>query len=1198
MSITLTTTKKVAAIAIAVAMIFGVSFAVTANNAYALTESQIQSILSLLSSFGSDQAVIDNVNASLRGQATSGTGSTSGGTGFTFTQNLKQGSTGSEVLELQKFLNTNPDTRVAVSGVGSPGNETSYFGPVTHAAVITFQNKYATDVLAPVGLSSGTGYWGASSRAKANALNTASAGTGTGIGTGTGTGTDTGTGAVSTGTGLSVSKPSQPANTLAPDSAARVPFTKLALTASSDGDIVVNSVTVERTGLAPDSVFASIALMDDEGNLIGLTKTLNSNHQAKVGTDFTIKAGTTKVVTVVGNMVADNATRDGTVAALEVVAVNTSATVSGSLPVVGASHTINASLTIGAATLNRGVNDPNVSDTKEIGETGYTFQSIRVTAGSAEDVRLKNVRWNQTGSAGKDDLANVVILVDGVEYPTTVSSDGKYYTANFGAGVVVAKGLNKDISIRGDIVGGPNRTIIFDIDKAVDIYITGETFGYGITGAAGSTATAAAGSSQFTTGTPFYDGATVTISAGSVSTISKATSVAAQNIAISVANQPLGGFDIEVKGEAISVGQMVFYAVAAGADVADLTNVSLVDQNGNVIAGPVDGVITSGAAGTFTFTDTVTLPIGKSTLTLKGQLSTDFTNDDTVIASTTPSTDWSTVTGDVTGNTITPPSTTATGNTMTVKAATTTVTVASTPASQNVVAGTTGFTFANYQFDATGSGEDVRVSTIQFQYTDGGTDPTNCLVYDGTTKLTNSAVNPTGTGADTYTFNTPLVVPKGTVKTVALKCDIPASGTADDLIIFGINTGDTMEGVGLGSGQTITLTHGTTDSGTMTVKTGGTFTVLLDSSSPSYAHAAAGTTGNTVSVLKLRSTNEDITVNRIGLQLTNATASSTAASFQKVTLWDGTTKVGEGLFTGTNTIATTTLTSSFTLTKDVDKLLTVKADFSAIGVSQAGVAGALHAVDYDGDRLYATEGTGVDSGTSVTSSTATDTAASGLRVNKSYPTLAKLALSSNTLANGERPLLRFSVTANSTGPVGLYKFSLIFATTTASISTVNIYAYTDSGFSTPVSGLSSDGGVESSAVNLSTAALETTWVSSATQIPFYANTSAGASTTIQVPAGGTRYFEVRGTVAGAASGASVSTQLEGDAAYAGGNTMNTLMSSLHSDTVAALVNDTNNDFIWSPNSTTTAGQDDNDWTNGYGLIGLPASNMTAELVSQ
>ncbi|MEX1087403.1 MAG: peptidoglycan-binding protein [Candidatus Paceibacterota bacterium] len=89
---------------------------------------------------------------------------------YTFTRNLTVGSTGEEVRQLQIFLNQDSDTRLATVGAGSPGQETSYFGPITRNAVVRFQTKYASDVLLPLGLSSATGFWGPSSRAMANEL--------------------------------------------------------------------------------------------------------------------------------------------------------------------------------------------------------------------------------------------------------------------------------------------------------------------------------------------------------------------------------------------------------------------------------------------------------------------------------------------------------------------------------------------------------------------------------------------------------------------------------------------------------------------------------------------------------------------------------------------------------------------------------------------------------------------------------------------------------------------------------------------------------------------------------------------------------------------------------------------------------------------------------------------------------------------
>ncbi len=89
---------------------------------------------------------------------------------FTWTRDLSQGSTGADVMKLQQFLNADADTRVAASGPGSVGMETEYFGPMTAAAVSKMQVKYRAEILSPAGLVNPTGFFGPSSRAKANAL--------------------------------------------------------------------------------------------------------------------------------------------------------------------------------------------------------------------------------------------------------------------------------------------------------------------------------------------------------------------------------------------------------------------------------------------------------------------------------------------------------------------------------------------------------------------------------------------------------------------------------------------------------------------------------------------------------------------------------------------------------------------------------------------------------------------------------------------------------------------------------------------------------------------------------------------------------------------------------------------------------------------------------------------------------------------
>ena len=203
-------------------------------------------------------------------------------------------------------------------------------------------------------------------------------------------------------------------------------------------------------------------------------------------------------------------------------------------------------------------------------------------------------------------------IVNGTSYPTVLDSTGKYYTTVFPTGIVIPKGQQDDVYVQGDL--GANTTANtyaeFDIYRNTDIYVTGNTYGYGITptltatggtcnGASDATPTYCSASSHTTlfiggTNTPWIQGSTINVTAGQFSTIQNATSVGAQNIAVNVPNQPLGGFQTNLTGEAIQVQSLKVH-FTSNVDIAPLTNVSLVDQNGNVIAGPYNATCDSGS---------------------------------------------------------------------------------------------------------------------------------------------------------------------------------------------------------------------------------------------------------------------------------------------------------------------------------------------------------------------------------------------------------------------------------------------------------------------------------------------------------------------------------------------------------------------------------------------------------------------------
>jgi len=82
---------------------------------------------------------------------------------FQFKSDLKLGSQGEEVKELQKCLSKEPE-------VYPEGKITGFFGSETKEAVIKFQEKYAKEILEPWGFTKGTGLVSKTTRSKLNEL--------------------------------------------------------------------------------------------------------------------------------------------------------------------------------------------------------------------------------------------------------------------------------------------------------------------------------------------------------------------------------------------------------------------------------------------------------------------------------------------------------------------------------------------------------------------------------------------------------------------------------------------------------------------------------------------------------------------------------------------------------------------------------------------------------------------------------------------------------------------------------------------------------------------------------------------------------------------------------------------------------------------------------------------------------------------
>lgn len=80
-----------------------------------------------------------------------------------FTRNLKFGMSGSDVRELQRYLNTHGFS-ITIEGEGSLGHETANYGQLTKKALMRLQNAHADEILTPAGLTQGNGFLGALTR--------------------------------------------------------------------------------------------------------------------------------------------------------------------------------------------------------------------------------------------------------------------------------------------------------------------------------------------------------------------------------------------------------------------------------------------------------------------------------------------------------------------------------------------------------------------------------------------------------------------------------------------------------------------------------------------------------------------------------------------------------------------------------------------------------------------------------------------------------------------------------------------------------------------------------------------------------------------------------------------------------------------------------------------------------------------------
>lgn len=675
--------------------------------------------------------------------------------------------------------------------------------------------------------------------------------------------------------------------------------------------------------------------------------------------------------------------------------------------------------------------------------------------------------------------------------------------------------------------------------------------------------------------------------------IAAALSVPAQNISKNLPGQTLCGFDVTVSGtESVAEGTHKIHlrTTSGSLGAGMITSIQIYNDNNVVVAGPFDAVAVVGGQDV-TFTDTVTYPSGTHTYTLKGKVPSTALNDTVVECSTNPHLDWGTARGTQTGDEYILPNTLLTMSPVTVKVPSLGVALGAFPSPQTILAGSSAVSFATIQFDSTSSGEDISLPSIPFakmfsentySYLSG------CQIFNGATPLNTGAnvFNPQSTEEEVLLFDTSLVISKGTVPSLLLKCNV-SSGASGSFRFQVSPASELFEAVGGTSGSPAEIYGATSTSAIMTIG-GSSLTISTKSTSQPYQIAAGNSTGVTSGAGQLCAFNESIAVNQIGLSVQGS------ENVSQISLWgDGGVMLGSEPITSSMSTAIVALTNSLTVPQNECRDVVLKSDLNTIGIGEVGQNGTFVKIDI---TSTGTRGTGNSSGLTITPIGNTNTM--GMRVFKTYPIIAAVSIPSTGAASGH--LMRFKATVSSKGDAsfakGTFRVQLRDATgniVPGGVTNVNLYGYTDTTCTTTVPG--TIGG----------------------QLA-YPSVTPDANGLVRIrppaplviPAGMTYCFDLRGTVNAPSSVYTITTTFMGDAQVAtfttniiagcptgaANNTItgevcptgvNTKMGTVADlEAIDAMT-------IWSPNGQLPSSYVTSvNWTNGYGVFGLPGSGIT------
>ena len=857
-----------------------------------------------------------------------------------FDRALKVGMSGDDVNCLQIVLNTASDTQLADSGVGSPGNETSYFGPLTKAGVIKFQEKYASEILASWGLTAGTGFVGSTTRTKLNSLLSA------GVGEEEEEEPVTGVASVS----LAVTTPEAVQVALNAQDAL---FTKIRFTGGDEG-VTITKIYVRRGGIGADSDLASIKLYDGTTQL-GSTQALNTvTHKASFsGLNWEIPAGTAKYLTIKGSIAAEGTAQTGNSLRLGIVAVSditSTGTLTGTFPIYGNAKTI-AGISVGYLSVDEQVTP--ATSTILSGSVDQEIASWRfISSSTFEGFYVHSVKVTHVGSATADDVMNLKLKVSGVQIGDTIASLDAQNQAIFDLSddpLHIRKGASKTIYAYADVAAGiwTARTIIFEITQYTDVTAYGDDSGGAVT------ITCEGGVGDYYSSYTKQTGNEMEVGQGTLTVnVDASLNPAAQTYVKGTENRLMSAFKFTTGSrEGVRIVKLKLMLDEGIGSATDLSNITLWDGS-TMIAGPASliGSYVSFGANTIGWDVSGLFDIEKSdskTIQVKADVPTGATANTAAIDLDINA--YSDIWADglesqydieQTSSNIVLTSGEGNAHTIADEGNLAVSKSAQTPAAQTYIKGSTGQEFLRLNLTAD-SGEDMIVTSIIFElYTSADVaaaagDLTNVKAV----KSDGSQFGATrGTPGATAAFSGTLNVPASETVTLKVIADIPITTAFDaDGGYIILTDAEDMTSTGAASGQDITETGFTVQGNTMAVGEGAL--VISAAAVPGDQTKIIGSTDvSMVGLVFTAGAAEDIRVTRIKIT-GHSTGNGAVEDLSRMALYQGSTILTTRKGWDSNATTVTFSASDFLNSSGIDinqgqqKIITVKADIPSTGVA-------------------------------------------------------------------------------------------------------------------------------------------------------------------------------------------------------------------------------------------------------------------------